>query len=152
MKAPLGLFAAAVLSACATSPSSETKVPLSPAELDVARAGAVCARGAATEERSFIFCQGGRTSINVFRETLRGESDDTLDLEQIAVRYGVPLPVLTGIKPATYSDIVPNRQRLPLRSKAEPDDTVTVDGRVFDVYRVSRGQETGTVFVERRKT
>lgn len=150
MRTSVALPALILLSACAGTPETAT-FPLSPAELDVAANESTCSRGALPDQRIYIVCENGVTGLESFRAALRGPLDESLDIGEIARKYAVAPQVFTGIKAATYSDLVPESRRAIAPAKASsPYDTVTVDGRTFDVYRVASGEGAATVFVERK--
>ena len=91
------------------------------------------------------------TRLPIFRAALNGPVDEALDIEQVANKFAVAPQIFTGIEPATYSDLVPkNRKAIAPAKASSPYDSVTVDGKIFDVYRVGLGETIGTVFVQRR--
>ena len=150
MKTSAALAALFLLTACAGTPEPVT-TPLSPAELDVAANESTCARGTLPDERIYIVCENGVTRLPVFRAALNGPVDEALDIEQVANKFAVAPQIFTGIEPATYSALVPkNRKAIAPAKASSPYDSVTVDGKVFDVYRVGLGETVGTVFVQRR--
>ena len=146
-----------ILAACGTPAPRDAAAPLAPsaANLDVARASGFapppgCERGAMRDGRTMVLCKGAPPSLPQFRTALRGPVAEGVTVASVSRDYGIPASRLTGIAAATYSDITPKRAAAPGAQAATPYDTVVVEGRSYDVFRVGLGGRNGTIFVEKR--
>lgn len=176
MKMPL-LFAAAVaLSACSSTSVEQSTETLKPSEsLDIAKASsadapriepakqlvrtqnaapsdAVCNRGAMSDTRSFIICRDGTLRKAGVVTALSAPNDPNLTIEEVAATYDVAPQIFTGIQSATYGTLVNGNRQAPRRAGKHKAQTglVQIQGKIYEVYQLSSGGKTGTIFVEQK--
>ena len=120
----------------------------------VASADATCNRGTLDQARSFIICEDGALRKASVVTALSAPHDPKLSIEDVAEQYGLAPQVLTGIESTTYGSLVNTERRsAATRAKKSKAQTglVQIQGKVYEVYQLSKAGKTGTVFVERDK-
>lgn len=112
---------------------------------------AVCSRGAMTETRSFIICKDGALRKAGVVAALSAPNDPDLTIEDVAATYDVAPQVFTGIQSATYGTLVNGNRQAPRRAGKHKAQTglVQIQGKIYEVYQLSSGGKTGTIFVEK---
>ncbi len=113
-------------------------------------ANAVCNRGALEETRSFIICENGALRKAGVVEALSAPHDPDLSIETVASSYEVAPQVFTGIESTTYGNLVNSERSSQRRAGKHKAQTglVQIQGTVYEVYQLSHGGKTGTLFVE----
>lgn len=113
---------------------------------------AVCNRGSLGESRSFIICENGALRKAGVVSALSAPHDPNLKIEDVAANYEVPPQVFTGIQSATYGSLVNGNRQAPrggVKHKAQTG-LVQIEGKIYEVYQLSSGGKTGTIFVEQK--
>jgi hypothetical protein len=159
MKFPTIIAAVAFLTAC-SQPAKQT-VETSTKSLEKATAtsisasvpsstNATCKHGTLDEDRSFILCEDGTLRKAGVLMALSAPHDPDLKIEGVAARYGIPSQVFTGIQSANFSTLTSKEGKPVRQGKHKPrEGLVQIEGKIYDVYKVSIDDQTGTVFVER---
>ena len=158
MKMPAFLVTAVALSACSTSApvGQSAETPLNPYEnLDVAEGtvtsgDATCDHGFFDQDRTFIICEDGALRTADLVAVLSAPHNPNLRIEDVAEAYNVPTQIFGGIESATYGTLINGNRQAPRRNvKRKPRTDVTqIEGKLYDLYRLSAGGKTGTIFIE----
>lgn len=131
---------------------SENAVAPQQATAAAASGDAVCTRGAMGESRSFIICEDGALRKAGVVAALSAPNDPDLKIEDVARAYEVPSQVFTGVESATYGTLVNGNRQAPRSGGKHKAQTglVQIQGKVYEVYQLSSGGKTGTIFVEQK--
>lgn len=144
-----------LLGACGLPEAQSVKTPLSPAQaLDTAANDATCSHGAIDGDRSFVLCENGALRRTGVETALATPVDEDLDIETVAKRYNRAAQDFIGIEVATYGSLL-SQDRKPVSSSPRAEtpktaETVTIDGKLFDVYHLDGDEKSGVIFIERR--
>jgi len=119
---------------------------------------AVCNRGALDrgalddETRSFILCEDGALRKAGVVAALSAPHDPELKLEDVSETYNVPTQVFIGIQSATYGSLVNGNRQAPRGGAKHKAQTglVQIEGKIYEVYQLSSGGKTGTIFIEQK--
>jgi len=131
----------------------ETPEPqITVARAPAANSDAVCNRGVGDQEINFILCEDGALRKAGVVAALSAPHDPELTLESVASTYGVAPQIFTGIQTATYGTLVNGNRQAPRSRGKHKAQTglVQINGKIYEVYQLSSGGKTGTIFVEQK--